>query len=235
MRRFFENHKRLCTVLAILLTAILAVIYLRALYAPGLWHRDTFLRRQSDGSFAGSSALTDYRVIITPADDGAELSFTANDETRVYRIYRSDAPFDRSVRVLENGEEIFRGKELILTDDYHALVDESGNLLGPLLAVEGDIYPNTFDPFPALETLYNWAFSEKTDIRGNPAIAVCLPFILIILALDIAFPDLFFMLKYGLAVDGGEPSDLYRTMQKVGRFILAATAVVCIITSLLVH
>ena len=77
--------------------------------------------------------------------------------------------------------------------------------------------PDLEDLYPSLTTVYRWAVSDSTQIRGFwpglLGVAVCTVF----LGLDIAFPDLFFRWQHGLFVDGGEPSDLYRTMQKLGR------------------
>lgn len=55
------------------------------------------------------------------------------------------------------------------------------------------------------------------------------------LALDIIFPDLFFLLRHRLEVDGGEPSAWYREMQIFGRYACAVIIVVLLICSFTTH
>ncbi len=51
------------------------------------------------------------------------------------------------------------------------------------------------------------------------------------LALDIAYPKLWFMLRHGWAVDGGEISDWYCTRQKISRiFVVGAIVLLVILT-----
>ena len=56
-----------------------------------------------------------------------------------------------------------------------------------------------------------------------------------ILFIDIKFPDLFWILEHRLEVDGGEPSDWYRSGQKFGRVMLVGGIIVCMILTFTIH
>lgn len=73
------------------------------------------------------------------------------------------------------------------------------------------------------------------DVRGNLTMLVYIVFALVFLILDIVFPNLFFDLKYRFAVEGGGPSDMYRSGQKFGRVLLVISIIVCIIMSFTTH
>ncbi len=57
----------------------------------------------------------------------------------------------------------------------------------------------------------------------------------VLLAIDIRYPNFFFLFRYGLHVDGGSPSESYRFGQKTGRIIDTIAIAGFIIASFIVH
>ena len=53
---------------------------------PGVWLRDAFLYRQADGSFSGKDAYAAYTMQVAQTENGAEVEFTMDGETRHYRL-----------------------------------------------------------------------------------------------------------------------------------------------------
>lgn len=92
--------------------------------------------------------------------------------------------------------------------------------------------PDPEELLPSYSTLYNWASSDNTEIRGEPTMLFLIIFLGIILALDIVFPDLFFTLRYRHYVTGGEPSELYLAGQIFGRFAMVVAIFICMFRSL---
>ena len=65
---------------------LILAIYLWAMLRPGVWLRDAFLYRQADGSFSGKDAYAAYTMRIARTENGAEVDFTLDGETRHYRL-----------------------------------------------------------------------------------------------------------------------------------------------------
>ncbi len=120
-------------------------------------------------------------------------------------------------------------------DNYAVLVDDNGSTANEITVTAGNEPPSTEELFPTLGMLYSWADGETADTRGNPWLALLILLAAALLALDIIFPDLFFLLRHRLEVDGGEPSAWYREMQIFGRYACAVIIVVLLICSFTTH
>lgn len=84
----------------------------------------------------------------------------------------------------------------------------------------------TSGPAAAGSIMWPSADGRRPGQRGPPAADGALA---LLLFLDIRFPLLFWNLRHGLEVSGGEPTDWYYSMQRMGRitdivgiFVLAA-------------
>lgn len=235
--RIFREHKKLCIALGAILALALLALYLYALFLPGLWHHTSsgqtpFLYRQADGSFAGSDYYASYEMQVTPTDAGADVAFTVNGTTRRYRILQSAT--DTKVQIFADDKLVFQGDAHPMGDSYYMLTSEIDSAMDVLQITMGAA-PNIEDLFPNYTQIYNWAFAGQQDIRGNPAMLVGIFLCAVVLILDIAFPDLFFKIEHGLDVYGGEPSDFYRTSQKVTRVLLGIAIVVFAALAFLIH
>ncbi|MBQ7097782.1 MAG: hypothetical protein IJN96_06850 [Clostridia bacterium] len=51
MLEFAKRYKKPCIIAGIILVVIILIVYLKAVFAPGLWHGNAFLYLQKDGSF----------------------------------------------------------------------------------------------------------------------------------------------------------------------------------------
>ena len=230
----FKRHKKQSIVVGIILLVALLIVYLRALFLPGLWHRDAFLYWQDDGSFSGSDIYADYKMTITYFYYGADVDFSVNDVTKHYQIKYDNNDLNRNVEILENGNTVFKGNAFGSGDGW-MLLDENHEMVDGIIVYTGNYVPAEDELFPGYTKLYNWAVSDKTNTRGEPYVLLLVLLFGVILFLDIKFPDLFWLLEHRLDVDGGEPSEWYRFSQKIGRVVLSAGVLICIILTFTLH
>lgn len=232
LKRVFKEHKKLC-ILSGVIVFILIVVYFHAMFLPGIWFRETFLYRQSDGSYTGSDYNADYQMYITRTEDGADIDFSVNGNKKQYRIFHNNG--NSNIQIYENEELVFTGSGIPQGDSWYLLVDEEGKCPDDMeFTISMSDTVAEVDLFPAKGWLYTWTVAEKDDIRGNPEMIIVILFCAVVLFLDIKFPDLFFILNYRLSVKGGEPSDWYRATQSVGRVLLVIGILVCMGLSFMV-
>lgn len=232
MLHFINNHKKTCTIAGTAIAALLLFAYLRALFLPGVWHRDAFLYRQADGSFCGSDFYAEYKMNITKAENGANITFAVNGTNGEYRVINEDG--GKNVQIFENGVSVFKGSRVPM-EGITLLQDENGDILDVVTVTVQNVPPETHELFPSYTQIYNLALMEKCDVRGNLYMPLVILLLAALLSVDIAFPDLFFHLRYGMAVYGGTPSDWYRSGQMLGRVLSAIGILVCVITSFTIH
>lgn len=234
MVRIWNQYKKQCIVLGLILAVVLLFIYLRALFLPGLWHGDAFLYRQEDGSFKGSDFYAVYTMTIKPAVHGADIDFTVNDTLKHYQIRYDENDINQYVEVFEDGSLICKGRAFGAENNWFVIDEETGTSDIIHVRVNHE-QPTEEELFPNSSRLYNWTVSDKLDTRGNP---IMIFFILLLggfLFIDIKFPDFFWLLKYGLHVDGGEPSDWYRFGQKAGYIVASIGILVCVVMTFTLH
>lgn len=232
MTHIFSEHKKLCTIVGIILAVSLLALYLYALFLPGVWHRGTFLYQQKDGSFVGSDLYAEYTMSIAAAEHGTNIDFSVNDTTKHYQIIFSSN--DMRTEILENGVCVFQGRA-VGVGDGHILMDDNDEAADMVEVIVGGVTPSTEELFPNYTRLFSLAVAEKYDIRGNAAMLFLILLFAVLLFLDIKFPNLFWILEHRLDVDGGEPSDWYRFGQSVSRVILAIGIVVCVVLTFTTH
>ena len=220
MKDFFLRPKVTLITIAVILAVILSGVYLYATLRPGFWLRNTYLYEQKDGSFQGSDHNGQYTLVIQRSGNNTTATMTINDITRIYDIRQNDT----KVQILQDGTQVFEGT---LTD--RGLLDSAGF---PLLDIEvyGENASYTSEQlFPNTGWLYRCAHQHNLSTRGQPwALAFAWLFFLCFIV-DICFPNLFFRLKYMWHVDGGEPSDIYRMSQMIGRAVMLIFIVVVLI------
>ncbi len=202
-------------VLIVTCAIVLVAVYLVAFFKPGVWHRNAFLYREDPLTYSGMDEFAYYHLKVTPHENGANLSFTVNDTTRAYAVETSGD----AVTIQEGETPIFSGKVLPFGDTY-MLENENGELEMPLTVIAAGVTPEEEELFPNVNQLYEWAIVREDGVRGDFAALTVLLISALVLALDLIFPNLFFYLSHGLAVDGGEPSGFYRFGQTVSRVLL---------------
>ena len=101
-------EKKTSCLLCVLIALLLAVLYLWAALRPGVWLRDAFLYRQADGSFSGRDAYAAYTMQVAQTENGAEVEFTVDGETRHYRLEsKAEGMSDPGVKIEQDGVVIF--------------------------------------------------------------------------------------------------------------------------------
>lgn len=155
-----------------------------------------------------------------------------NGNTKQYQVVHDGT--GKKLQILEDGMAVFQGEAVPMGDSWW-LMEENGKFSDVIQVTVGTGYSDPETLYPSYTQLYGWAVAQKYDMRGNFVMLFCILLIAAVLALDILFPNLFFTIRYGLAVDGGEPSDLYRTGQIFGRVICGIAIIGCVIASFVVH
>lgn len=232
MAQIFKEHKRFCIGIGVALLSLLFGIYIYALLLPGLWLRDTFLYKQHDDSFAGSDTYADYKMSVHTSEEGSDIYFSVNEVTRHYQVI--DHHSDPTVQIFEDDVLVFRGTAYE-TESIYLLVDENENLLDAIRVTVGEVTPTVEELFPSYSWIYYCSATESYETRGTPAMLILIFFLAAVLFVDIRYPNLFFDLRYRIAVDGGEPSEWYRLAQKIERVILIVAIIACVIASFAVH
>lgn len=229
---WMTRRKKSLLAVGAVLAALLLALYFRALFHPGYWYDGIFLARQQAGVFSGQ----DYRAACTlqmeRRESEAALSFTLNGETRNYRILLGSDGF--STQIYEDGTLTFTGQAHSM-GDWYMLTDTTGDFDMDDIA-QIHVGPQEPPPeFPSRNQLYTWAVSDRCDTFGTPMFLLPLLLLAACLAVDIRFPNFFFLMRHGLEVDGGEPSDWYRAGQKFGRVVLVLAMLYCVGASLFMH
>lgn len=216
-----KKRKIICVCAA----AIALAVYLFAALRPGVWLRDAFLYRQADGSFSGKDAYAAYTLQLSGTESEAEAVFTLDGETRHYRIEAKDGT---DVKIYQDGALIFAGSALGDPGDAILWREDDGDLADEVKVIVNGEYQKA-DLWPSCGWLYNVAVGGRRETRGSVALLLPMGALALLLLLDLRFPLLFWNLRHGLEVYGGEPTDWYYSMQRVGRitdivgiFVLAA-------------
>lgn len=214
------------------LAALLLALCFWALFRPGYWYDGIFLAQRQAGVFSGQ----DYRAACTlrmeQSESEAALSFTLNGETRNYRVLLGSDGF--STQIYEDGTLTFTGQAHSM-GDWYMLTDTAGDFdLDEIVQIH--VGPQEPPPeFSSRNQLYTWAVSDRCETFGIPMFLLPLVLLAACLAVDIRFPNFFFLMRHGLEVDGGEPSDWYRAGQKFGRVVLVLAMLYCVGASLFMH
>ena len=201
MQKIKAHKQAFRRALRILYWVGLMILYLCAASRPGVWLRDAFLYRQTDGSFAGRDEYGIYALTVTATEHETQAVFAMNGETIQYCIVTSS---QENVQIYQDDRKIFAGQA----------IGEPGDAV--LWAENGQQQ----DLLPTCQWLYNIAVGGRMETRGNLWFLLPMGLLALVLFLDIKFPLLFWNLSHGLAVQGGEPSEWYCTMQKVSRDLM---------------
>ena len=229
-KTIYEKHKKLCLTGICIFTFLFFGIYLSMLFQPGYRHFDAFMKKQDNGIFTGSDFYGSYQMQIERTDHGGTITFSVDDISKEYRITETDA--GKNVYIYENDTLVFHGYYIDAGNQEGWLISYDNYDTFDVRIFASNVKPSPEELFPSYSWLYNCTMSDKTETRGEPAALIPIVFLAVFLFLDIKFPDLFFNLKYRLSVDGGEPSDFYRSGQIIGRIIMIGSIFFFIFLSL---
>lgn len=223
------SHKMGLCIAAVAVVALLAV-YLWAALRPGVWLRDAFLYQQADGSFSGGDSYGRYALSIASVPDETDVQFWLDDVPTRYRICaenNSHIKIYREEQLLFSGSAQGEAGDALLWKDTGGLADDIN------IIVNGQYSPE--DLQPSCQWLYNVAVGGRRETRGNLGFLFPMAMLAVVLALDVKWPRLFWNLRHGLEVSGGEPSEWYLASQKIGRAVMALGIVVLALSSFGVH
>ena len=164
---------------------------------------------------AGRDEYGIYALTVTAAEHETQAVFAMNGETIQYRIVTSS---QENVQIYQDDRKIFAGQAIGEPGDA-VLWAENGQLADDINVVVNGEYQQQ-DLLPTCQWLYNIAVGGRMETRGNLWFLLPMGLLALVLFLDIKFPLLFWNLNHGLAVQGGEPSEWYCTMQKVSRDLM---------------
>lgn len=215
---------------AALAVAVLLAVYLWAALRPGVWLRNAFLYQQADGSFSGKDSYGRYALDITPAPGETDVQFCLDDVPTRYRICTENSShmeiYREELLLFSGGAQGEAGDALLWKD--------SGGLADDIRVVVNGEYTQE-DLQPSCQWLYNVAVGGRRETRGDVSLLVPMALLAILLVLDVKWPRLFWQLRHGLEVSGGEPSEWYFTCQKMGRAAMALGIVLLAFASFAVH
>lgn len=215
---------------AALAVAVLLAVYLWAALRPGVWLRNAFLYQQADGSFSGRDSYGRYALDITSAPSETDVQFCLDDVPTRYRICTENS----------SHVEIYREEQLLFSGGAQGeagdalLWKDGGGLADDIRVVVNGEYTQE-DLQPSCQWLYNVAVGGRRETRGDVSFLVPMAMLAILLVLDVKWPQLFWQLRHGLEVSGGEPSEWYFTCQKIGRAAMALGIVLLAVASFAVH
>ena len=215
---------------AALAVAVLLAVYLWAALRPGVWLRNAFLYQQADGSFSGRDSYGRYALDITSAPGETDVQFCLDDVPTRYRIYTENSSH---VEIYREGQLLFSGGAQGEAGDA-LLWKDSGGLADDIRVVVNGEYTQE-DLQPSCQWLYNVAVGGRRETRGDVSFLVPMAMLAILLVLDVKWPRLFWTLRHGLEVSGGEPSEWYFTCQKMGRAAMALGIVLLAVASFAMH
>lgn len=215
---------------AALAVAVLLAVYLWAALRPGVWLRNAFLYQQADGSFSGRDSYGRYALDIRSAPGETDVQFCLDDVPTRYRICTENS---RHVEIYREELLLFSGGAQGEAGDA-LLWKDSGGLADDIRVVVNGEYTQE-DLQPSCQWLYNVAVGGRRETRGDVSFLVPMALLAILLVLDVKWPRLFWQLRHGLEVSGGEPSEWYFTCQKMGRAAMALGIVLLAVASFAVH
>lgn len=219
---------------AALAVAVLLAVYLWAALRPGVWLRNAFLYQQTDGSFSGKDFYGRYVLDITSARGETDVQFCLDDVPTRYRIYTETAvESGPSVKIYREELLLFSGSA-VGEPGNAVLWNKNGGLADDIRVVVNGEYTQE-DLQPSCQWLYNVAVGGRRETRGDVSFLIPMALLAILLVLDVKWPRLFWTLRHGLEVSGGEPSEWYFTCQKMGRAAMALGIVLLAVASFAVH
>lgn len=225
-----STSSKMCVGAAALAVAVLLAVYLWAALRPGVWLRNAFLYQQADGSLSGRDSYGRYALDITSAPGETDVQFCLDDVLTRYRICTENS----------SHVEIYREEQLLFSGGAQGeagdalLWKDSGGLADDICVVVNGEYTQE-DLQPSCQWLYNVAVGGRRETRGDVSFLVPMALLAILLVLDVKWPRLFWTLRHGLEVSGGEPSEWYFTCQKMGRAAMALGIVLLAVASFAVH
>ena len=219
------SSKKILIISVLVFVTVLLIFYFRAFFSCGVFFEGTFLKKEvvsSDTHYKGKSPFGSIHITVKGLKNkqsSAEVIYRLpNNITEQYTVNLKKAnDWDSGFENIKAQDGTIVLQSGYLIDNYFFL-DSTGKLLtGRLNAHIVGRNPYDGDYVISLKNVLDFAYFTKDKTRGRLEYLFLAMFLIIITAIDIRFPMLFFHLRHSLDVVDPEPSDLYLFMQKIGR------------------
>lgn len=199
-------------------------------FQKGIIVGDAFLLRHGTGQntvYRGD--VNGHETVITVERDSEEHCSVTFSQEQVRKKYVLESSGEeqyglRNITVYEDGRILFEGKyDAGKAVNFPRVYENDGiPYLEGMISIRVNGEPDTLDGL----TVYTLVdiFCGDEELRGDAPLLAVAVFILIIWIVDICFPDFFFRIRYAISVKDPEPSEWYRTVQKITWVIYPAAA-----------
>lgn len=238
-----EKYNKLIKV-AIIILIFLSLIYLRFFFQKGILYDDVFLvqKKTSEGiDFQGKSRWGNLK--LTVKDDHLKEGniivdyHLPNNIHNKYEVEFTEVMpnYKQKVKITDRtGQVIFKGF-YTANSGFIFLTDELEEIVFPELHFDiienppKNPYDSSYEITPY--NIINLATKRNLGIRGKGQPFVFAILLLIITAIDIKYPLLFFRLDTFLNVEDAKPSEFFLTMQKIGWFAMPFISLILLIVA----
>lgn len=218
MKRLWEKPgvRRALCIIGVCAGVILAVFYFRYVFTEGIYYNNIFLMRSGGETVVYEGTVNDLPMeLVRQVDASIDVlvTYRYDDIEKVYKVH-GDLEMAYELIVTCDGEVVYRGGQ------------------APDISIVGDGSEAQPDSkLPGMWLVIQVARDEP-DFRGSPVWGALSLIIMVIVLIDIRWPDLYFDLRYWMTVVDPEPTDFYRACQKAGRVIALVAVVILLFRSL---
>lgn len=234
-RRLSDKNVRIIVLVA---ATVIIFFYYKAFFTVGVHFNDTFLKKEvvsEETHYKGKSKYGSIEIIVKGKGDDEKKSMTEvsyylpnniNKSFSVYHNYK-DQWLLGSVEIKdEGGNTLFdgryrRGSLFLYDSNNEPLIQGSFGFYNDTPKVT---YDSSYEV--PLKSVVEFSLFEKEGIRGNVEIMIYAVILIILTAIDIKSPLMFFTLSHAIHVKDPEPTDLYIAMQQVSWVVIPAIALI---------
>ncbi|MFA9557747.1 hypothetical protein ACERII_10615 [Evansella sp. AB-rgal1] len=238
LRAKVKESKSLQIAIALMI-AVIAFIYLKTFFTPGIHFEGTFLTKQDENTsethYIGRSLSRDIQIsVIRKTEKSTEVIYDLPyDFHRQYTVTVEDRSehWQDNIKIDdEQGNILFEGGYL---EDQFYLTQKNGEpLMEDFINFHINSSPFTVEYKVSLRHVADMAFFANDTIRGDFMFLVLSLFLFLVTAIDYKFPLFFFHLRNSLDVRDPEPSDFYLFMQRVSWIVLPIIGVILAIVAI---
>nr|WP_300002401.1 hypothetical protein [Tissierella sp.] len=246
MAGFIRKHKKLIAFFLLILI-ILLPIYLKVFFTKGIVYDDVFLVKSetSEGmSFKGKSYWGDIELLVKgdySKEEEVEVRYKLpNDINKIFTVEFSKTEYSNEymVNILDQDKtSIFKGAYSYNSELSYLFNEEEDLIFEDFKIYDGDMqdynspYNEDYEISPY--AIVNLAALGDVEIKGDISLLLMAILILIITAIDIKYPLLFFRWSTFLSVKNAEPSEFYLAMQALSWVLYPIIALGMIIIAIL--
>ena len=219
---------------------VLSILYFKVFFTYGVRYDNVFLKKETveeetqyTGRTSGKKMVIKVKK-LSPGGDEFHISYDIGNKTAKTYVVSFGASNQQGQEVVIKDERDMTWFEGRYDEGNMFLLDQNDRpVFGALRVLVGDEYGTEW-PAPASDPhgMIKIVKGEDNSIRGRITPFILALIILGINLIDMAFPTFFFELKYSFAVDNPEPSDFYRSTQKISWYVINLVVIIMLITAI---